>query len=159
MYVHVHVPRAVFSLKKEKAVLGVYICLALIYLYIVMSCIMVRTELKGLTKKSSYAKLQVHQLLHYNVCSYDLHYNVLWGRYASELKGLMKKLLFSILPRKKDFHAKLQVRYSVCFLGRKKLQVHCCRVNEELCFVVLPGGSPISMHFMSTVYNIMVYLF
>ena len=25
------------------------------------------------------------------------------------------------------------------------------RVNEELCFVVLPGGSPISMHFMSTV--------
>ena len=26
---------------------------------------------------------------------YDLHYNVLWGRYASELKGLTKKLLFS----------------------------------------------------------------
>ena len=31
------------------------------------------------------------------VCSNHLHYNVLWGRYASELKGLMKKLLFSIL--------------------------------------------------------------
>ena len=27
---------------------------------------------------------------------YDLHYNVLWGRYASELKGLTKKLLKSI---------------------------------------------------------------
>ena len=53
------------------------------------------------------------------VCSYDLHYNVLWGRYASELKGLTKKLLFSILPRKKDFHAKLQVHFGFllpCFI-------------------------------------------
>ena len=33
------------------------------------------------------------------VCSYD---NVLWGRYASELKGLTKTLLLSIVPRKKD---------------------------------------------------------
>ena len=31
------------------------------------------------------------------VCSNDLHYNVLWGQYASELKGLMKKLLFNIV--------------------------------------------------------------
>ena len=48
------------------------------------------------------------------VCSNDLHYNVLWGRYASELKGLTKKLQFSILPRKKDFHAKLQVHFGFC---------------------------------------------
>ena len=41
------------------------------------------------------------------VCTYDLHFNVLCGLYASELKGLTKKLPFSILPRNKDFHAKL----------------------------------------------------
>ena len=55
------------------------------------------------------------------VCSYDLHYNILWGRYASELKGLTKKLLFSILPRKKNFHA--------------KLQVHCAMVLECYFFI------------------------
>ena len=43
-------------------------------------------------KKVAPLKLQVHQLLHYNVrCSCDLHINVLWDQYASELKRLMKK--------------------------------------------------------------------
>ena len=60
---------------------------------IVMSCIMVRTgktervkeEILLGRKPIFHAQLQVHQLLHYRmyvytyVCSYDLHYNVLWG--------------------------------------------------------------------------------
>ena len=94
-----------------------------VYMYIVMSCITVRTELKGLTKKSS---REENLFPHHNckfissctimyVCSYDLHYNVLCGRYASELNGLTKKLLFSILPRKKDFHAQLRLLLP-CFI-------------------------------------------
>ena len=60
-------------------------------------------------KNTFHAKLQVHQLLDYiYVCVVmTLHYNVLWDQYASELKGLMKKLLFSMLSREKDFHAKI----------------------------------------------------
>ena len=83
------------------------------YIHVVMSCIMVRTELKGLTKNFSLGENLFPCIIAsssapalYNVCmyvcSYDLHYNVLWGRYASELKGITKKLLFSILPMKKD---------------------------------------------------------
>ena len=48
------------------------------------------------------------------VCSYDLHYNnVLWVQYASELKGLTNKLLFTIPPREKAY-AKLQIH---CYYG------------------------------------------
>ena len=90
------------------------------------------------------------------VCSYDLHYNVLWGRYASELKGLTKKLLFSILPRKKNFHAKLQVHCAMvfeCYSSCIVMYVHHYNVLLELMMSVLqeinslyfPGGSPVSM--------------
>ena len=58
------------------------------------------------------------------VCSYDLHYNVLWGRYASKLKGLTKKLLFSILPRKKDFNCKSIIAMVFEFYLYNQLQ-HC----------------------------------
>ena len=70
---------------------------------------MVRTELKGLNpprEKNLFPCIiefiSSCIIMYVCVCSYDLHYNVLWGRYASELKGLTKKLLFSIVPRKKD---------------------------------------------------------
>ena len=79
------------------------------------------------------------------VCSYDLHYNVLWGRYASELKGLTKKLLFSILPRKKDFHAKLQVHFGFllpCFITSSCIvmyvyTLHCSIIKCEMMMSVL----------------------
>ena len=63
-----------------------------------MSCIMVRTgQDRTETRKKTFHAL----IMYVHVHSYDLHYNVLWG-YSSELKGLTKKLPFSILPRKKD---------------------------------------------------------
>ena len=41
-------------------------------------------------------------IMYVQLCSYDLHYNVLWDRYATELKEI------SIPPREKAyFHAKL----------------------------------------------------
>ena len=107
------------------------------YMYIVMSCIMVRTELKGLTKKSSLGEslfpcIIVHCTIMY-VCSYDLHYNVLWGRYVSELKGSIKKLLFSILPRKKNFHTKLQVHCATVFECYFSITSSCIVMYVHAC--------------------------
>ena len=67
------------------------------------------------------------------VCSYDLHYNVLWGRYASELKGLTKKLLFK---EERCFHA--------------KLRVHCCYGFE--CYFSITSSCIIITQYGSTVY-------
>ena len=41
----------------------------------------------------------------------------------------MKKLLFSILPRKKDFHAKLQVHFGFCCHDNQLLHCNVCTLH------------------------------
>ena len=45
-------------------------------------------KLKGLTNYHSSVKVQVHSVLHYNVCRYGLHYNVIpkcFSRFADQV--------------------------------------------------------------------------
>ena len=69
-----------------------------------------------LSIKCKIANSFLNQLLHFNVCRYGLHYNVLLGLMTSvqeEVKGLTKKLYFVTLSRTKtSFHAKVQVHGS-----------------------------------------------
>ena len=106
------------------------------------------------------------------VCSNDLNYNVLWGRYASELKGLMKKLLFSILHiSMQNCKSIVAMVFECYFFITVVMYVHACIMHYNVMMMSVtrnkrknytslyfPGGSPVSMqNFRSTDY--MIYLF
>ena len=76
-----------------------------------------------------------------HVCGYDLHYNVLWGQYISELKGLMN-----------SWEERFLCKIAVLHLYNQLLLCNACVVNNNSIYGTWNPGT--TQHTISNHYGI-----